>query len=125
MHSLRLAIMSALLITAIACGGETTVTPTTPSPAPEPSPAPAPAPAPSPAPEPSPAPAPAPEPTPTPAPTPAPMPQIPSASVTIPRGAESLGNRAYSPDQVNVSVGGMVTWTNTDSISHTSTSDAN
>jgi len=45
--------------------------------------------------------------------------------VTIPSGAESLGNRAYNPDDVAVAVGTTVTWTNSDSIAHTSTSDAN
>jgi plastocyanin len=37
--------------------------------------------------------------------------------------AEALGNRAYIPDDLNVSVGSTVTWVNTDSVSHTSTSD--
>jgi plastocyanin len=44
--------------------------------------------------------------------------------VTIPRGAESLGNRAYSPDDVNIAVGETVTWTNTYAEAHTSTSNA-
>ena len=63
--------------------------------------------------------------SPSPTPSPAPTPDGPSASVTIPMGAESLGNRAYTPDELSVAVGTTVTWTNTDSISHTSTSDAN
>jgi plastocyanin len=46
-----------------------------------------------------------------------------AASVVIPRGAESLGNRAFNPDDVSVAVGATVTWTNTDSEAHTSTSD--
>jgi plastocyanin len=37
--------------------------------------------------------------------------------------AETLGDRAYAPDVVDVSVGDTVTWMNTDSTSHTSTSD--
>jgi plastocyanin len=45
-------------------------------------------------------------------------------SVAIPAGAEFLGNRAYAPDEVTVAVGTTVTWTNTDSVSHTTTSDA-
>jgi plastocyanin len=59
-------------------------------------------------------------------PSPAPTPALtgPSSQVTIPRGAEVLGNRAFSPDEVGVAVGDTVTWTNTDSVSHTSTSDA-
>ena len=32
---------------------------------------------------------------------------------------------AYTPDDLNVAVGTTVTWMNTDSVSHTSTSDAN
>ena len=47
-----------------------------------------------------------------------------SVSVTIPRGAERLGDRAYIPDQVEVAVGATVTWMNTDAVAHTSTSDA-
>jgi plastocyanin len=34
-----------------------------------------------------------------------------------------LANRAFSPDEADVAVGETVTWTNTDSIAHTSTSD--
>jgi len=61
---------------------------------------------------------------PTPTPTPTPSPTGGSSSVSVVSGAESLGNRAYSPDQVSISVGDTVTWTNNDSIAHTSTSDA-
>jgi len=61
---------------------------------------------------------------PSPTPSPAPTPGVPSSSVAIPVGAESLGNRAYMPDELNVAVGTTVTWMNTDSISHTSTSNA-
>lgn len=46
-----------------------------------------------------------------------------SSSVAIPTGAESLGNRAYMPDELNVTTGTTVTWMNTDRTSHTSTSD--
>lgn len=59
----------------------------------------------------------------TPSPSPAPSPG-PSSSVTIPSGAEVLGNRAYAPDDVTVAVGATVTWTNTDTVAHTSTADA-
>jgi len=68
--------------------------------------------------------APSPSPSPTPTPAPAPAPGGAAASVSIPVGAEALGNRAYSPDALDVAVGTTVTWTNTDSVSHTSTSDA-
>lgn len=98
MLSLRLAVIPALLMFAIGCGGYS-------SPAPSPSPMPSPAPAPSPA------------------PTPAPSPVGASSSVTIPARAEFLGDRAYTPDNLDVTVGTSVTWTNTDSTSHTSTSD--
>ena len=57
-------------------------------------------------------------------PSPAPTPGGPSASVAIPVGAESLGNRAFTPDALSVTAGTTVTWMNTDSIAHTSTSDA-
>lgn len=102
MSSLRLAVASAFLMFAVACGGDDY------SPTPSPSPAPAPAPSPAPA--------------PAPAPTPAPGGQ--TASVSIPVDAEDLGNRAYVPADLEVAVGTTVTWTNTDSTSHTSTSNA-
>jgi plastocyanin len=79
----RLALVSAVLTLAIACGGSDS--------------------------------------TPAPSPTPAPG----GPAVTIPRGAETLGNQAYSPDAITVTAGATVTWTNTDAIAHTSTSDAN
>jgi plastocyanin len=60
----------------------------------------------------------------SPTPSPAPTPNGPSSTVTIPMGAQTLGNRAYTPDDVNVVVGDTVTWMNTDTTSHTSTSDA-
>jgi plastocyanin len=94
MLSLRLAVVSTILVFAIACGSGSS----TPSPSPTP--------------------------TPTPTPSPTPAPGGASSSVTIPVGAESLGDRAYTPDDLNVTVGTTVTWTNTDSVSHTSTSDA-
>lgn len=58
----------------------------------------------------------------SPAPSPTP-PGDPATSVSIPRGAESLGNRAYAPDELTVQAGATVTWTNTDSVAHTSTSN--
>jgi plastocyanin len=60
----------------------------------------------------------------SPTPSPAPAPGGPTSQVSIPKGAEVLGNRAFSPDEVMVAVGDTVTWTNTDTVSHTSTSDA-
>ena len=59
------------------------------------------------------------------APTPTPAPVIAGSGtpVSIPSGASTLGNRAFSPDAVDVAVGTTVTWTNNDSITHTSTSD--
>src|SRR5207247_10824671 len=61
--------------------------------------------------------------TPSPTPSPTPTPGGSSSSVAIAAGAASLGNRAYTPDELNVAVGTTVTWMNTDSTSHTSTSD--
>ena len=91
MLSLRLAVVSAIAIFAIACGGGYSATPPT---------------------------------APSPTPSPSPAPGGPSSSVTIPVGAQSLGNRAYMPSEVDVAVGATVTWMNTDSVAHTSTSDA-
>src|SRR3954451_7587118 len=62
---------------------------------------------------------------PSPVPSPAPAPGAPSASVAIQTGAEILGNRAFTPDDLNIAAGTTVTWTNTDSVAHTSTSDVN
>ena len=62
-------------------------------------------------------------PTTVPSPTPAPT-GDPASTVMIPMGAEVLGNRAFAPDELAVAVGTTVTWTNTDSTSHTSTSNA-
>jgi cupredoxin-like protein len=47
-----------------------------------------------------------------------------SSSITIPSGAEFLGNRAFSPADLTIDAGTTVTWTNTDRTSHTSTSNA-
>jgi plastocyanin len=46
-----------------------------------------------------------------------------STPITIPIGASALGNRAFNPAQLDVSVGTTVTWTNNDSTAHTTTSD--
>jgi plastocyanin len=61
--------------------------------------------------------------SPSPTPPPVSAPGVPSSSVVIPQGAASLGNGAYRPDDLNVALGTTVTWMNTDSVSHTSTSD--
>ena len=90
MYSLRLAVVSAVLMFAIACGGGYSSS----------------------------------SPSPSPIPSPTPTPGVTSSSVAIPVGAASLGNRAFTPDNLDVAAGTTVTWTNTDSVSHTSTSDA-
>jgi plastocyanin len=59
----------------------------------------------------------------TPSPTPDPAPTPAGTAVSIPMGAETLGNRAFAPDDVEVAVGGTVTWVNNDRTSHTSTSN--
>lgn len=94
MFSLRLAVVSGILIVAVACGGSYSSTPASPAPAP------------------------------TPAPSPTPAAGGTALSVAIPVGAASLGTAAFMPDQLNVAVGETVTWTNTDAVAHTSTSDA-
>jgi plastocyanin len=38
-------------------------------------------------------------------------------------GAAALGTAAFAPDALTVDAGTTVTWTNTDSVAHTSTSD--
>jgi plastocyanin len=59
-----------------------------------------------------------------PSPTPATVPGGPSSSIAIPAGAAVLGTSAYAPDALNVDAGTTVTWLNSDSVSHTSTSNA-
>src|SRR5579885_801236 len=44
-------------------------------------------------------------------------------NVTIPPNAMTLDGNAFQPNPVQITVGTTVTWTNTDSIQHTSTSD--
>jgi|SRR5678816_2998811 plastocyanin len=60
---------------------------------------------------------------PSPAPSPAPTPGGATSAVTIPSGAQVLGNRAFMPDDLDITVGTTVTWTNSDSVAHTSTSN--
>ena len=43
--------------------------------------------------------------------------------VTIVKGAETLTTTAFSPNPLTVSAGTTVTWTNSDSTEHTTTSD--
>ena len=87
MLSIRLGVISVILMLAVACGSDSST--------------------------------PAPVPTPTPTPTPGGQ----STSVSIPVGAENLGNRAFAPDEADVAVGTTVTWTNSDVVTHTSTSN--
>ncbi|HZT35339.1 MAG TPA: hypothetical protein VFA15_05440, partial [Nitrososphaera sp.] len=42
--------------------------------------------------------------------------------VSIVPGAQNLGDKAFSPNPVNIAVGDKVTWTNTDTAVHTATS---
>jgi plastocyanin len=60
-------------------------------------------------------------PTPTPTPTPAPSGATP---VAIPNGASVLGTDAFRPNPTMIAVGGSVTWTNTDVVAHTATSNS-
>ncbi|HTH01838.1 MAG TPA: cupredoxin domain-containing protein [Vicinamibacterales bacterium] len=60
---------------------------------------------------------------PSPVPMPSPTPPAGSTPITIPTGASTLGNRAFNPAELDVAVGTTVTWTNTDSTAHTTTSD--
>ena len=56
-------------------------------------------------------------PSPTPSPTPG------TNTVVIPSGAQNLGTSAFNPNPIMVSVGATVTWTNSDTIAHTATSN--
>ena len=55
--------------------------------------------------------------------SPSPVPSGSPSSVSIQRGAEALADRAYLPAELIIVAGTTVTWTNTDSVSHTTTSD--
>jgi len=46
-----------------------------------------------------------------------------NASISIVAGARTMDTTAYQPNPVTIAKGGTVTWTNNDSITHTSTSD--
>jgi plastocyanin len=87
MRSVRLTLMSLVLLSAVACGSSySSPSATTPSPAPGPV-------------------------------------ATPGTPVTIPVNASTLTSTAFAPDAVDVSAGATVTWTNSDGVSHTSTSD--
>src|SRR5689334_18196505 len=88
MFSLRLVVMSGVLVCAAACGSNYSSS------------------------------------TPSSTPSPTPAPGGSSSSVAIPTGASTLGSSAFMPDALTVPAGTTVTWTNTDSVAHTSTSDA-
>lgn len=98
MSSVRLVVVSGMLIVATACGSSYSSTP-------------------------SPTTSPAPSPTPSSSSSPAASDGSASA-ISIPMGASVLGSQAFAPDDLNVTVGTTVTWKNTDSVAHTSTSDA-
>ena len=55
-------------------------------------------------------------------------PSAPSSSTatpvtaSIPVGARTLGTNSYVPNPITVTSGGTITWTNSDTIAHTSTS---
>jgi plastocyanin len=95
MPSVRLTVVLGLLMFAVACGSN--YSSSTPSPS-------------------SPTPSPSPSSTPT-------ATNGPTSAVTIPMGASVLGTQAFAPDDLDVGAGTTVTWRNTDSIAHTSTSD--
>ena len=122
MFAVRLIVTLTILAFAAACGNDDPASPVSPSPVATPAPPPTTLPAPPPIA--TPPPPPVPPPAPPPVAPPAPPSGGTSVSVTIPIGAETLGDRAYIPDQVEVGVGGAVIWMNTDNVAHTSTSDA-
>jgi len=56
-------------------------------------------------------------------PAPAPTPVGSTKAASIVANSATLTTTAYSPNPVTVSIGGTVTWTNNDTIAHTSTAD--
>jgi plastocyanin len=93
MFFIRLALITATIVLAAACGSDNPAPPAAPS---QPS---------------------------SPAPPPPPPAGQATASVSIPTNAATLGNRAFAPPELDVAAGTTVTWTNTDTVTHTSTSD--
>jgi plastocyanin len=65
-----------------------------------------------------------PSPSPSPGPVSTPGTGSTGSTVSIPVNASTLTNTAFAPDSVDVAAGTTVTWTNTDNVAHTSTSDA-
>ena len=60
----------------------------------------------------------------TPAPTaPTPTTNGSATPASIVRGAAGLTTTAFAPNPITVNAGGMVTWTNNDTIAHTATGD--
>lgn len=56
--------------------------------------------------------------------SPSPMPPAGgSTGVSIVAGSTTLTSTAYAPNPMTVAVGGTVTWTNNDSVAHTSTGE--
>jgi plastocyanin len=62
-------------------------------------------------------------PSPTPTPAAAPPSASSAATITIQTSARTLGMAAFVPNPVNVSQGGVVSWSNTDSTTHDMVSD--
>lgn len=58
-------------------------------------------------------------------PTPTPSPTTPGPAVSIVNGASTAAASAYAPNPVTVAIGGTVTWTNNDTVAHTSTANNN
>jgi plastocyanin len=52
-----------------------------------------------------------------------PTPRIPAATVTIQPAARTLATAAFVPNPVTLSVGGVLTWVNTDTTTHDMVSD--
>jgi plastocyanin len=59
----------------------------------------------------------------SPSPTPTPTPTASNVGASIVANSALLTTTAYSPNPIAVAVGGSVTWTNNDTIAHTSTAD--
>lgn len=54
------------------------------------------------------------------APSPTPSPSGTGVAASIVSGASTMTTTAYAPNPISVSIGGNVTWTNSDSTTHTS-----
>lgn len=94
MRAQRVFVLMSFIVTLVGCGGQDYHTPTNPSPVPSGT-----------------------------TQSPPASGGAPASSISIPSGAVSLGSNAFGSSPLSVPAGTILTWTNTDSLPHTSTAN--